>query len=79
MKLNCLSHSHTGGNAVTGITLKYKDCDEVLDIKLQAIHSPEAERKRALVWLAVMQKVIIRKVKTNHMQFSVVCTFIYNR
>lgn len=54
--LNCCAH-HLDGSAVSGLILKYKQQDEMLEVKLTIVSSPDAERKQALSWLVAMQKV----------------------
>lgn len=46
------------GSAVSGVALKYKQQDEMLEVKLKVVSSPDAEKKQALSWLVAMQKAI---------------------
>jgi len=50
--LFCLENS-----SVSGLILKYKELDEMLELKLTVVPSPEEHRKQSLAWLAAMQKV----------------------
>ena len=42
---------------MSGVALKYKQQDEMLEVKLKVVSSPDAEKKQALSWLVAMQKV----------------------
>ena len=42
---------------MSGLLLKYKERDEMLEIKLRVVQSPEADKKHSLAWLASMQRV----------------------
>ena len=53
MDIKCL----LDGSSVNGLILKYKEQEEMLEVKLTVMPSPDAERKQALTWLAAMQKV----------------------
>lgn len=50
-------HTYLDGSAVSGLILKYKQQDEMLEVKLTVVTSPDVERKQALSWLVAMQKV----------------------
>jgi len=50
--------SSEDGSSVNGLILKYKEQEEMLEVKLTVVPSPDAERKQALAWLAAMQKAI---------------------
>ncbi|EDO40162.1 predicted protein [Nematostella vectensis] len=43
---------------VSGIILKYKERAEVMEVKLHAIGTSEAEKKSGLAWIAAMQRAI---------------------
>jgi len=45
-------------SSVSGLILKYKEHDEMLEVKLTVVPSPEEHRKQSLTWLAAMQKAI---------------------
>ncbi|KAL9954691.1 hypothetical protein ACROYT_G042259 [Oculina patagonica] len=45
-------------SSVKGLILKYKEHDEMLEVKLIVVPSPEEHRKQSLTWLAAMQKAI---------------------
>lgn len=45
------------GSSVSGLILKYKEQEEMLEVKLTVVSSPDTERKQALTWLVAMQKV----------------------
>ena len=44
-------------SSVSGLILKYKEDDEMQEVKLTVVPSPEEHRKQSLIWLAAMQKV----------------------
>lgn len=44
-------------SSVSGLILKYKEDDEMQEVKLTVVPSPEEHRKQSLTWLAAMQKV----------------------
>lgn len=50
--------SSEDGSSVNGLILKYKEQDEMLEVKLTVVTSPDSDRKQALAWLAAMQKAI---------------------
>ncbi|KAM7448854.1 Zinc finger FYVE domain-containing protein 21 [Porites harrisoni] len=50
--------SSEDGSSVSGLILKYKEQEEMLEVKLTVVSSPDTERKQALTWLVAMQKAI---------------------
>ena len=44
-------------SSVSGLILKYKEDDEMQEVKLTVVPSPDEHRKQSLTWLAAMQKV----------------------
>ena len=48
---------HLDGSSVSGLVLKYKEQEDMLEVKLTVVESPDTEKKQALAWLAAMQKV----------------------
>ena len=53
----CIVYVHLDGSSVCGLVLKYKEQEEMLEVKLTVVESADTERKQALAWLAAMQKV----------------------
>lgn len=45
---------------VRGLILKYKRQDEMQEVRLTVVQSPEEHRKQSLTWLVAMQKVSAR-------------------
>ena len=52
-----LSFFCVDNSSVSGLILKYKEQEEMLEVKLTVVPSPEEHRKQSLTWLAAMQKV----------------------
>lgn len=55
--LSFLCADNTG---VSGLILKYKRQDEMQEVRLTVVQSPEEHRKQSLTWLVAMQKVSAR-------------------
>ena len=58
-------------SSVSGLILKYKEQDEMLEVKLTVVPSPEEHRKQSLAWLAAMQKVSGQHIK--YLPVSLLC------
>ena len=45
------------GHHVRGMLFKYKNGENIEEVKLNAVSSPEEEKKHSLAWIAAMQRV----------------------
>ena len=55
-----LSFLWADNTGVRGLILKYKRQDEMQEVRLTVVQSPEEHRKQSLTWLVAMQKVSAR-------------------
>lgn len=69
--LSFLCADNTG---VRGLILKYKRQDEMQEVRLTVVQSPEEHRKQSLTWLVAMQKVSARISYTCDL-FYIKCIF----